>query len=86
MFNRLLSNGNGRVFINNQYAPIIGNICMDMTMIDVTDIDVNEGDTVILFGKEIPVKELAIKTNTIPYEIFTSISERVKRVYFHDNL
>jgi Alr-MurF fusion protein len=85
-FNRLLSNGNGRVFINNQYAPIVGNICMDMTMIDVTGIDVNEGDTVILFGHEIPVTELAKKAETIPYEIFTSISERVKRVYFHENI
>ena len=59
---------------------------MDMTMIDVTGINANEGDTVIIFGSEIPVSELAQKTNTIPYEIFTSISERVKRVYFHDNL
>lgn len=84
--NRLLSNGNGNVFVNGKLAPIVGNICMDMTMIDITDVDANEGDTVIVFGNEIPVSELAEKLNTIPYEVFTSISERVKRVYYHENL
>lgn len=85
--NRLLSNGAGQVSIHGKLAPIVGNICMDMTMVDITGIEhVKEGDTVILFGKEIPVTEIAKKLHTIPYEIFTSISERVKRVYFHENV
>jgi len=56
---------------------------MDMCMIDVTDIEANEGDTVTIFGPELPITELADKLGTIPYEILTSISQRVKRVYIH---
>ncbi len=81
--NRKLSNGNGKVFINGKFAPYIGNICMDMSMIDLADIEANEGDEVIIFGQQIPITELAEQIGTIPYEILTGISERVKRVYLH---
>lgn len=82
--NRKLSNRKGFFFVNNKKAFIIGNICMDMTMIDVTDLDVKEGDEVVIFGKNNPVSEMAEILGTIPYEILTGISERVKRVYFHE--
>lgn len=82
--NRLLSNGNGYMLVNGKSAPIIGNICMDMTMIDVTGIDCKPGDEVIVFGKDLPVTVLADKLQTIPYEILTSISQRVKRVYYYE--
>lgn len=81
---RRLGNGNGKVFINGCYIPIIGNVCMDMCMVDITDCNIHEGDEVIVFGKERPVLELANLLDTIPYEIFTSISTRVKRVYFQE--
>ena len=79
--NRLLSNGIGKVIINNQQAKIVGNICMDLTMIDITNIDAEIGDEVIIFGKELTISELAKTLNTIPYEILTSVSHRVKRIY-----
>jgi alanine racemase len=80
-FSRAFSRGVGEVIINGKRAKVIGNVCMDMTMIDVTGITVMEGDEVILFGKELPIQEVATKINTIPYEILTSTSERVKRVF-----
>ena len=73
--------GVGKVFVNNSFAPIIGAICMDMCMIDITGIMANEGDEVIIFGEKISVSEVAKAMNTIPYEVLTSISQRVKRVY-----
>ncbi len=79
--NRALSNGKGSVYISGKLAPITGNICMDMCMVDVTDIICDEGDEVIIFGKERPIEEIAQTLQTIPYEILTSISQRVKRVY-----
>lgn len=79
--NRSLSRGKGWFSIQNFRAPIVGNICMDMTMCDVTNIDCNEGDEVIVFGKSPSLVEIANTLNTIPYEIMTSISQRVKRVY-----
>lgn len=79
--NRALSNGKGSVFINGKLAPVTGNICMDMCMVDVTDINCEEGDEAIIFGKERPIEEIAETLQTIPYEILTSISQRVKRVY-----
>lgn len=82
--NRKLSNGKGYMLVNGQKAPVVGNICMDMTMIDVTDIACNEGDEVIVLGKEIDVTEVANKLGTIPYEILTGISQRVKRVYYYE--
>ena len=81
---RHFSNGHGEVFINGHRCPIIGNICMDACMIDVTGIEVREGDSVIIFGEELPVTELSDKLRTIPYEILTSISPRVKRVYYRE--
>ena len=80
--NRLLSNGVGEVIAGGKRCPIVGNICMDACMIDVTGVDVNEGDSVILFNDKLTVNEIAAKVNTIPYEILTSISPRVKRIYF----
>ncbi|MDR1780208.1 MAG: bifunctional UDP-N-acetylmuramoyl-tripeptide:D-alanyl-D-alanine ligase/alanine racemase [Tannerella sp.] len=81
---RNLGNGTGDVVIRGKRCPIIGNICMDVSMIDVTDIDAREGDEVEIFGKNLPVTEIAAKTGTIPYEILTSVSPRVKRVYFKE--
>ncbi|MCF8280298.1 MAG: bifunctional UDP-N-acetylmuramoyl-tripeptide:D-alanyl-D-alanine ligase/alanine racemase [Bacteroidales bacterium] len=82
---RRAGNGQFSVLINGHRAPIIGNVCMDMTMADVTDIpDAVEGDASVIFGKELPVQELAASLGTIPYEIFTTISERVKRVYVQE--
>lgn len=81
--NRKLSNGNGSVFIKGKFAPYIGNICMDMSMIDLSDIVAKEGDEVVIFGKEVPITQLAKQTGTIPYEILAGISGRVKRVYLH---
>ncbi len=81
---RHLGNGNAYVFINGHRCPTIGNICMDVCMIDVTDVDCSIGDTVEIFGQNISVMELAEKLNTIPYEILTSISNRVKRVYYRE--
>ena len=81
---RILSNGKGKMMINGNPAPVIGNICMDMTMLDVTDIEANEGDEVIVFGEEPTVSNVATWADTIPYEILTTISQRVKRVYFEE--
>ncbi len=81
---RHLGNGNAEVFINGHRCPTVGNICMDICMIDVTDVDCNVGDSVEIFGDNIPVVELANKLGTIPYEILTSISTRVKRVYYRE--
>lgn len=82
--NRKLSNGVGRLYINGFFVPIIGNICMDICMVDITNCNVHEGDDVIVFGKEQSVIDLANILETIPYEIFTSVSTRVKRVYFQE--
>ncbi len=81
---RALSNGVGKMFINGNAAPVIGNVCMDMTMLDVTGLDVSEGDEVIVFGQEPTVSTLAYWANTISYEILTGISQRVKRVYYEE--
>jgi alanine racemase len=79
---RKLGNGKGYMLVNDKKAPIVGNVCMDMTMLDVTGIDCKEGDSVEVFGKEILVNDIALKSGTIPYEVLTSVSQRVKRVYF----
>jgi alanine racemase len=81
-FNRRMGNGKGYMLVNGEKAPVAGSVCMDMTMLDVTHIDCKEGDEVIVFGKDLPVTELAEKTGTIPYEVLTSVSQRVKRVYY----
>ncbi len=82
--NRILGNGVGKVWINGILASTIGNICMDMAMIDVTGMEAYEGDVVEIFGKYQPVTVLARQAGTIPYEILTSIPERVKRVYLQE--
>ncbi len=82
-YSRRLGNGVGKVFIKGQQAPVMGTVCMDMTMIDITHIPgVAEGDDVIIFGEAVPVQQLAEWIGTIPYEIMTGISQRVKRVYY----
>lgn len=82
--NRKLGNRNGYCLVNNQPAQYVGNICMDVAMIDVTGIDCHEGDSVEIFGDNLPVTELSNVLQTIPYEVLTGISNRVNRVYFQD--
>lgn len=77
-------NGKGYVTIKDKKAPIIGSICMDMLMVDVTDIDCQEGQEVLLFGKDPSVTYMAKQLGTIPYEIMTSISQRVKRIFYRE--
>jgi alanine racemase len=82
---RRLGNGIGSMIVNGKPASVIGTVCMDMVMLDITDIkDLKEGDEVIVFGKELPVEQLAGWAGTIPYEIMTGVSQRVKRVYFQE--
>lgn len=82
---RQLSNGKGSVFVQNQLAPIVGNVCMDMTMIDVTHIPhISEEDMVEIFGTNLPVQQIAAWSNTIAYETLSTISQRVKRVYIQE--
>ena len=82
--NRHLGNRHCHCLVNGKPAPYVGNICMDVAMIDVTDIDCREGDTVEIFGRNLPVTVLSDAIGTIPYEVLTSVSNRVKRVYFQD--
>lgn len=82
---RHLGNGNMQVYVNGAYAPTIGNICMDMCMIDVTGIDCKVGDRIEVFGNKISVEKLSDTLETIPYEILTSVGERVKRTYYNIN-
>lgn len=81
---RALGNGKGTMLINNCLVPTIGNICMDMTMVDITGVDAKEGDDVEVFGEGLSVYEVAKQLNTIPYEVITNISQRVKRVYYYE--
>jgi alanine racemase len=82
---RKLSNGKAFVMINNKAAKLIGNIAMDMCMVDISEIDaVQEGDEVIVFGDALPIQQVAEWADTIPYEIMTSIGQRVKRVYVNE--
>jgi alanine racemase len=81
---RALGNGVGYMMINGKRAPTIGSICMDMTMLDITGLAIKEGDDVIIFGEELSVYDLSKQLNTIPYEVITNISQRVKRVYFYE--
>lgn len=82
---RGFGNGNASMQINGQWAPTIGSICMDMTMLDITGIDAQEGDEVVVFGASQSVEALAKKIDTIPYEILTNIGERVKRVFYRES-
>lgn len=81
---RQLGNGNACFYVNGKAAPIIGNVCMDMCMIDLTDIDCKENDTAILFDENHSIERIAEACNTIAYEILTSFSQRVKRIYFQE--
>jgi len=81
---RKLGNGNGKMMVNRQLVPVIGNVCMDMTMLNVTGMNVKEGDEVIVFGEALPVTNVAQWAGTIVYEILAGISQRVKRVYFEE--
>ena len=83
-FDRRLSNYGGEVMVRGKRCPVVGNVCMDQAMIDVTGTDAQVGDYAIVFGDNLPIEELADKLQTIPYEVLTSISRRVQRVYFHE--
>lgn len=81
---RRLGNGNSYLLVNGEQAPTVGSICMDMCMIDISGIKAREGDRVLIFGNERPLTQLADELQTIPYEVMTSISGRVKRVYYQE--
>jgi alanine racemase len=81
---RAFGNGVGRMLVNGTLVPTVGNITMDMCMIDVSNVEVKEGDEVIVFNEQQRIEELALQIGTIPYEILTNISQRVKRVYFYE--
>lgn len=83
-FNRRLGGGIGEIYINGQKVPTVGNICMDLFMADVTDVDCKIGDKVEIFGEHITATEIADKLGTIPYEVLTSVSTRVKRIYYRE--
>ena len=84
-YSRRLGNGVGKMCVKGKMVPVVGTVCMDMTMIDITALsNVQEGDEVVIFGKELPVQKMASWIDTIPYEIMTSVSQRVKRVYFQE--
>lgn len=82
--NRHLGYGNGRVLVNGAEAPIIGSICMDMCFVDVTDVPCSEGDETVIFGDARLLRQISDAADTIPYEILTSVSPRVKRIYFQE--
>ncbi|MEI6764986.1 MAG: bifunctional UDP-N-acetylmuramoyl-tripeptide:D-alanyl-D-alanine ligase/alanine racemase [Bacteroidota bacterium] len=81
---RKLGDGKGKLIIRGKSAPIIGSICMDMCMCDISGIDAAEGDEVTIFNNEFSIKELAAQLETIPYEILTNLSRRVKRIYYYE--
>ena len=82
---RRLGNGIGKVWVKGKLAPVVGIVCMDMIMIDITNMSgIQEGEDVIIFGSQLPVQQLAAWAVTIPYEIMTGISQRVKRVFFEE--
>lgn len=83
-YNRRLGNGTGKVFVGGQLVPTIGNICMDTCMIDITGLDVHEGDCVTIFGDSPTLEELSAWLETIPYEVLCSISPRIPRTYFSE--
>ena len=83
-FDRRLGNYGGEVIVRGKRCPVVGNVCMDLAMIDVTGTDATVGDEAMVFGDKLPIEQLAQKLQTITYEILTSVSRRVKRVYFYD--
>lgn len=82
--NRRLGNGVGSMLVQGKKCPIVGSVCMDMTMLDITDVESKEGDEVIVFGPGYTILDMAKDLGTIPYEVLTAVSQRVKRVYFHE--
>lgn len=85
-YSRAFSKGVGKVLVKGAVAPVIGNVCMDMTMIDVTGLGIREGDEAIIYGEEMPIETVAASIQTIPYEILTNTSERVKRVFVSEGI
>jgi Alr-MurF fusion protein len=85
-FTRAFSRGNGKVLVKGKRVPVVGNVCMDMTMIDLTGIEVTEGEEVIIFGRDLPIQDVAASISTIPYEILTNTSERVKRIFVSEGI
>ena len=83
-YSRKLGNGTGTMLLRGKKVKTIGKICMDMCMIDITGIDATEGDEVIVFNDVIRVEDLAQQMETIPHEVLTGISQRVKRVYYYE--
>ncbi|MBQ7209827.1 MAG: alanine racemase [Paludibacteraceae bacterium] len=83
-FDRRFGNYGGSVIVRGKRCPVVGNVCMDLAMIDVTDTDAQPGDVAMIFGDELPISELAQKLGTITYEILTSVSRRVKRIYYYE--
>ncbi len=83
-YSRKLGNGSGKMLVNGKTVSTIGNVCMDMCMLDITGVNAGEGDEVIVFNNQIRVEDLAETLETIPYEILTGISQRVKRVYYYE--
>ena len=83
-FDRRFSNYGGEVWVRGKLCPVVGNVCMDQAMVDVTGADARPGDIVEVFGEHMPLQELADKLGTITYEILTSVSRRVQRVYFYE--
>ncbi len=83
-FDRHLGNGKGEVFIRGKNVKVIGNVSMDLITVDVTGLDVEEGEQVEIFGNNITISEIAAKLDTIPYEILTAVSRRVKRIYYQE--
>lgn len=83
-YNRALGEGRGKMIVNGKTVPIIGRVCMDMCMLDITGIDAEEGDEVIVFNDQIRVEDIAKELDTIPYEVLSGISQRVKRIYYYE--
>ncbi|HXB10918.1 MAG TPA: alanine racemase C-terminal domain-containing protein, partial [Bacteroidia bacterium] len=83
-YGRELGNGKGQMWVNGKAAPIVGDVCMDMCMIDISGIEAHEGDEVIIFDNIAALRQMAKAMNTIPYEVLTGLSGRVKRIYTHE--
>jgi alanine racemase len=83
-YDRRFGNGKGKIMVNGVACPTVGNVCMDMTMIDISETQAEEGDTVVVMGEQLPAWQMAKDIGTIPYELFTNIGERVKRVFYKD--
>jgi alanine racemase len=84
-FSRQFGNGRGCVWIKGQLAPVVGHVCMDMVMVDITHIEAQPGDEAIIFGPELNIIEVAASIDTSPYELLTQVGERVRRVYYTSN-